>query len=68
MSGELDARGGAVNVGAPRSLFDTLPPGMLGPSFFDAAADGQRFLMNLRADQSTSPLNVVVHWTEALAR
>jgi Tol biopolymer transport system component len=68
MAAEIDTTKGSVKAGVPRVLFETLPPSMIGAEFFDAAPDGQRFLMSLPPDQSTPPLSLVVHWTAALKK
>jgi Tol biopolymer transport system component len=61
MSAEIRVKGTAIEVGAVKALFQTRPqrPG----SIFDAASDGQRFLVNTAvAEQSASPVTLVVNW------
>ena len=67
MSVDVQA-GASFKGGVPKPLFESLPPTMVGPEFYDVAPDGQRFLMTLPADQATKPLNVIVDWTAGLDR
>jgi Tol biopolymer transport system component len=57
------AVGKSFEAGVPRPLFETIAPGVAAAEFFNPAPDGQHFLVNLPADASTPPLNVIVHWT-----
>lgn len=66
------ARAG-LEVGAPTALFQTQLPylGTSAPDLrpaYDVTADGQRFLLNLWAEESGSPINVVLNWFEELKR
>jgi Tol biopolymer transport system component len=60
--------GRTFQAGAPKALFETLPPWMAGFDFYDVASDGQKFLMNLPPNQSTPPLSLIVNWTAALKK
>jgi len=60
--------GRSFQAGVPKLLFETLTPWSAGPSFYDIAADGQKFLMNLPPNQSAPPLSLIVNWTAALKR
>jgi Tol biopolymer transport system component/predicted Ser/Thr protein kinase len=58
----IAVRGDSLDVGAPAELFRSAMPIL----DFDAAADGQRFLVSQRAKPPTPPLTVVVNWRELL--
>jgi Tol biopolymer transport system component len=61
MSAEIRVKGTAIEVGAVKALFQTRP--LRPSSIFDAASDGQRFLVNTAvAEQSASPVTLVVNW------
>ena len=67
MSVEIGS-GRTFQAGSPKALFETLPPWMAGPDFYEFAADGQKLLMNLPPNQSTPPLSLIVNWTAALKK
>ena len=53
-------------VGAPRQLFKMRRTGVVG---YDAAADGQKFLVSTPVDEvSSAPATVVLNWFDALSR
>jgi len=52
--------------GTPTALFATRLPAVVGRNRYVAAADGQRFLLNVLIDEGTSPLNIVLNWTAEL--
>src|SRR5690242_9092416 len=56
-------------VGAVTPLFSVRPPGMLANSY-QAAANGQRFLVNMgpALPATAAPITVVVNWTAELRR
>ena len=56
--------GSAFQAGVPRALFDAR-----SAKTFNAAADGQKFLLTI-ADESASnePVHVVVNWTARLKK
>ena len=58
---------GTFDVGAPRSLFKVEAKVSSGPSY-DAAPDGQRFLVNAvgEKDRSGQAATLLLSWTEAL--
>jgi Tol biopolymer transport system component len=65
MSAEVQP-GGRLRVGSPKTLF-SLPEGTLFG--WDAALDGELFLVNVPVIKSSSvPLTLVVNWQAALAR
>ena len=67
MSVDIQA-GKGVQAGAPKELFETLPPTLSPGDFYDVSADGQRFLVTLPANQGTPPLSLVVNWTAGLRK
>jgi len=62
-----------LDLGAARPLF---APRIFGGSSvvqgnrqqYDVTADGQRFLMNVDAEGSASPINIVLNWTAGLKK
>jgi Tol biopolymer transport system component len=61
---------GSFKPGLPRKLFDTgnLPTDPLG-TFYDVAADGQRFLLNVNPlTVAGPPVRVVVNWATGLEK
>ena len=66
-----DPAGVGFEVGAPTALFQTQLPyfGTGAPDLrqaYDVTADGQRFLFNLPAEESGSPITAILNWTAAL--
>jgi Tol biopolymer transport system component len=63
--------GSKFKAGEPKALFETRV-GPINPEFRDqyaAFADGSRFLVNTVSEgSSSSPITVVLNWTEALRR
>jgi Tol biopolymer transport system component len=62
---------GAFEAGVPRPLFETHSPFAAGPFAINyvTTADGQRFLVRLTVEQSsTPPINVVVNWAAEVKR
>jgi Tol biopolymer transport system component len=61
----VEVNGGATfEVGPPRALFEVEAGGG-----YDAAADGQRFLVRLPLEETvSSPITIVVNWAAALRR
>jgi hypothetical protein len=60
-----------LSVGTPQVLFRTnlgyYRPNVTSRNRYDVTADGQRFLMNVPVDGSSSPpITVVVNWTTTL--
>jgi Tol biopolymer transport system component/predicted Ser/Thr protein kinase len=65
MAVTIRASAAGVEADTPRELFTYLVTGFNSP--YDAAADGQRFLLTERSEaQGSVPLNVVVNWQAAL--
>jgi hypothetical protein len=64
-----DMRLGAMpEVGVPRALFRTLPPGGLVDmrNRYEVTADGQRFLMSiLNLDAEPEPIRILTNWNAA---
>jgi Tol biopolymer transport system component len=60
----LPSQGGALEIGAAVSLFSTRLANPTNQQFgYAAAPDGQRFLMSIVADQTTTtPITVVQNW------
>ena len=67
MSAEVNGAGSAFEVGAVRPLFDIRPGGPR--SAYDVSPDGQRFLVNLLAEEpASSPITLVVNWPALLKK
>jgi hypothetical protein len=66
MSVTLKLGANTLEASAPHELF-TLPSGFAGLSPYDAAPDGQRFLVGVSGNV-TEPLNVVVNWPSLLKK
>ena len=68
MAVNVTARGNALEVGVPLRLFQAtllrLVETLVHP--FDVTADGQRFLINERVDDSLTPMTWVLDWTAEL--
>lgn len=63
MSVELRAKGGVLQAGIPKPLFQALV-GPLGPprNRYLAAKDGRKFLIVEREETATPPFTVVTNW------
>ncbi len=60
---------GQLNVGTPVPLFLTHLTSVSFPGHqYAVSADGERFLMNVSADDSISPITIVQNWTAALGK
>jgi hypothetical protein len=73
MAAEVNGAGTAFQVGAVRSLFEAprRTASHLGfgtGDVYDVPADGQRFLVNVVAEEQTSspPITVITNWTSTL--
>jgi eukaryotic-like serine/threonine-protein kinase len=67
MAADVRASGPSFEVGALHTLFETRPlSGILGN--FDAAADGQRFIVVEELGQPTVAITLVVNWTSDLKK
>jgi eukaryotic-like serine/threonine-protein kinase len=63
------ASDGALELGAPQALFSGVPSaGNLEDRTYQPSADGQRFLLQRRAEADAPPITVVVHWESMLRR
>jgi WD40-like Beta Propeller Repeat len=65
---DVSVRGPTAEVGAMLPLFDVRK--VVGLEGYDVTADGQRFLVNTRAEQKgpPTPITLVINWTEDLKR
>ncbi len=61
---EVDGSGNIFSLGQARSLFRTNLNGL--GWLFDSSKDGQRFLVEVAAEQSDRPLMLVLNWTDEL--
>jgi hypothetical protein len=61
MSVEIKSSGAALEAGVPTLLFEPHPL----PTLFDAAADGQRFLVLSSGVEQSPPITLVQNWTAA---
>jgi len=73
MAVEVNSNGPTFVAGVPAALFDvrttTLFPGGGGASYYAAAGDGKRFLVNTLVDEAVpTPLTVVLNWTAGLKK
>ena len=62
-------RTGRFDIGVPQTLFPAIHPSALtlGARQYAVMKDGQRFLINIRPQQSSvTPLTVVVNWTATI--
>jgi dipeptidyl aminopeptidase/acylaminoacyl peptidase len=66
MAVTLTPAGASLSASLPRELFP-LPAGIVGPNPYEAAADGQRFLVDYPASKP-EPLNVIVNWPALLKK
>ena len=67
MSVEVSA-GAVFESGVPRALFPVFLKNAPGPQY-DVSADGQRFLLNVRVgEESSPPVTLVQNWTALLKR
>jgi hypothetical protein len=64
MSVEIQASGAALEAGAPKVLFEPHPL----PTFYDAAADGQRFLMVSSGIEQSPPITLLQNWTAEIKK
>jgi len=62
--------GATFEPGAPKALFGTrFVSNLTGAHRYDVSADGQRFLMSTRVEETAStPITVVLNWTADLKR
>jgi Tol biopolymer transport system component len=61
----------SLEIGRPVSLFSfrpTLRTYRQGMIEFDASPDGQRFLLNVAADENNRPLTLVLNWPAELKK
>jgi len=68
MAAEIEVKGGTLEVGQVRSLFNAIGTTQGNP-LYDVSADGQHFLFrNLPAEKSAEPLTLVQNWTGGLKK
>ena len=61
--------GSTFEMGTPKALFQTQVSAFGSPNRYDAAADGQRFLVNSSVqEQSRTPIVVTVNWAAGLKK
>jgi Tol biopolymer transport system component len=63
----LDLSGGQPRLGAPEALFTT-EGGVFVGNFFDATADGRRFLFNVVPPEPPTPLTLLLNWPAELEK
>jgi hypothetical protein len=72
MAAPIQGAGQTLDVGAPVSLFQTRIVGggqTTDKQQYTVAYDGQRFLINITVDESTtSPITIVTNWARALKK
>ena len=64
MSVEIGASGATLEPGVPKVLFEPHPL----PTFYDATADGQRFLMVSSGVEQSPPITLLQNWTAAIKK
>jgi eukaryotic-like serine/threonine-protein kinase len=65
----VDIRGGpSFDYGVPRFLFDMRANVFNTANSYAPSRDGQRFIVNMLLDNTTSPINVVLNWTAGLKK
>lgn len=67
MAVPVNGKGSGFEVGAVTPLFQTRVPSTGGYQY-DVSPDGQRFLVNMLAEEGPSPLVVVLNWTAGVPR
>jgi Tol biopolymer transport system component len=72
MAAPIQGAGQTLEAGAPVALFQTRIVGggtAISKQQYAVAPDGQRFLINITADESTaSPITIVTNWTAGLKK
>jgi hypothetical protein len=66
MSVKLKLAADTLEAPAPTELFP-MPPGFAGISPYEAARDGQRFLVGVN-ENASEPLNIIVNWPSLLKK
>jgi len=66
MAGEVKAAGPSLEIGAVKPLFETRTFRGTGGWPYDAAADGQRFVINYSPEQPNEAITLVVNWDAEL--
>ena len=64
MSVEIQASSATLEPGVPKVLFEPHPL----PTFYDAAADGQRFLMVSSGVEQSPPITLLQNWSAAIGK
>ena len=60
--------GAALEFGTPEPLFQTRVSNFTSPNRYDVSADGQRFLVNSSAGESSSAITVILNWAAGLKK
>lgn len=61
--------GSTFEVGTPTELFQTQISGFGSPNRYAPSADGQKFLVNSIAQQSSqTPITVITNWTSTIKK
>jgi serine/threonine protein kinase len=71
MAATVNGRGSTFEIGSAQSLFETSLRLQVGtnPTFYDASADGERFLLNILVDDPrAAPMTLVVNWPAGLKK
>lgn len=69
MAAELAESGGSLRVTSLRSLFRVRALSSLRSTHYDVSQDGNRYaVLSVSDDEISTPLNVVVNWSEELKR
>lgn len=69
MAVSVDAKGDALKVGNPQTLFQTQITSIAHNFYqYDVTADGQRFVINTRSEQAARPITLLVNWKAELER
>jgi Tol biopolymer transport system component len=62
----ITEKGSELEIGTPQALFAAHFSAM--GTFFDSAADGKRFLLNLAEDETPAPIHLVLNWPAELKK
>jgi hypothetical protein len=66
---EVATKGGTLTVGKTRQLFKTKAYAFRYQGVpYDVSRDGQRFLINTRAEENRAEITVVTNWTAELKK
>jgi Tol biopolymer transport system component len=69
MAVSVDAAGGTFKAGLPRALFTTSITGVHHSFWqYDVTRDGQKFIINIRLEQSLQPITLYANWERELKK